>query len=320
MLIKILNWMPLDGRAAPPRIPSVPRTAFPKTPLGASRPGADLYCNPLSRSRRSSPGFRRKGGQGFPCWICVWRFWRGRVMADQGLEGSQPVDLSKHPSGIVPTLQNIVSTVNLDCKLDLKAIALQARNAEYNPKRFAAVIMRIREPKTTALIFASGKMVCTGAKSEQQSKLAARKYARIIQKLGFPAKFKDFKIQNIVGSCDVKFPIRLEGLAYSHGAFSSYEPELFPGLIYRMKQPKIVLLIFVSGKIVLTGAKVRDETYTAFENIYPVLTEFRKIQQWYSSYSFENAAAFFVLHFNFHWLCKRVAFGLTKGSCVVCMS
>ncbi|KEH29210.1 transcription factor TFIID protein [Medicago truncatula] len=142
-------------------------------------------------------------------------------MADQGLEGSQPVDLAKHPSGIVPTLQNIVSTVNLDTKLDLKAIALQARNAEYNPKRFAAVIMRIREPKTTALIFASGKMVCTGAKSEQQSKLAARKYARIIQKLGFNAKFKDFKIQNIVGSCDVKFPIRLEGLAYSHGAFSS---------------------------------------------------------------------------------------------------
>ncbi|KAK9155278.1 hypothetical protein Sjap_002758 [Stephania japonica] len=190
--------------------------------------------------------------------------------------------------------------------------------------------------------------VCTGVKSEQQSKLAARK------KLGFLAKFKDFKIQNIVASCDVKFPIRLEGLAYSHGAFSSafrnealmnlgfwtafeevvigavfsllifsflghllrliwelytiilisgycytmiksgkpssamycimlvqYEAEIFPGLIYRMKQPKIVLLIFVSGKIVLTGAKVRDETYTAFENIYPVLTEFRKTQQWH---------------------------------------
>ncbi|GKC11129.1 TATA-box-binding protein [Tanacetum coccineum] len=194
-------------------------------------------------------------------------------------EGSEPVDNVRHPSGIVPTLQNIVSTVNLECKLDLKAIALQARNAEYNPKRFAAVIMRIRDPKTTALIFASGKMVCTGAKSEQSSKLAARKYARIIQKLGFPAKFKDFKIQNIVASCDVKFPIRLEGLAFSHGAFSSYEPELFPGLIYRMKQPKITLRIFASGKIVLAGTKVRDETYTAFENIYPVLTEFRKIQQ-----------------------------------------
>ncbi|KAK1477682.1 transcription factor TFIID [Colletotrichum cuscutae] len=174
-------------------------------------------------------------------------------------------------SGLTPTLQNIVATVNLDCRLDLKTIALHARNAEYNPKRFAAVIMRIREPKTTALIFASGKMVVTGAKSEDDSKLASRKYARIIQKLGFNAKFTDFKIQNIVGSCDIKFPIRLEGLASRHHNFSSYEPELFPGLIYRMIKPKIVLLIFVSGKIVLTGAKVREEIYQAFEMIYPVL-------------------------------------------------
>jgi transcription initiation factor TFIID TATA-box-binding protein len=81
--------------------------------------------------------------------------------------------------------------------------------------------MRIREPKTTALIFGSGKMVVTGAKSEDDSRLAARKYARIVQKLGFQAKFTDFKIQNIVGSSDVKFPIRLEGLAYSHGHFCS---------------------------------------------------------------------------------------------------
>ena len=131
--------------------------------------------------------------------------------------------------------------------------------------------MRIRDPKTTALIFASGKMVVTGAKSEDDSKLASRKYARIIQKLGFNAKFTDFKIQNIVGSCDIRFPIRLEGLASRHHHFSSYEPELFPGLIYRMIKPKIVLLIFVSGKIVLTGAKVREEIYEAFELIYPVL-------------------------------------------------
>lgn len=96
--------------------------------------------------------------------------------------------------------------------------------------------MRIREPKTTALIFASGKMVVTGAKSEDDSRLASRKYARIVQKLGFDAKFSEFKIQNIVGSCDVKFPIRLEGLAYSHGQFSSYEPEVyisFPFFFYR---------------------------------------------------------------------------------------
>uniref|UniRef100_A0A669B775 TATA box binding protein n=1 Tax=Oreochromis niloticus TaxID=8128 RepID=A0A669B775_ORENI len=179
-------------------------------------------------------------------------------------------------SHLIPPTPIFVSTVNLGCKLDLKTIALRARNAEYNPKRFAAVIMRIREPRTTALIFSSGKMVCTGAKSEEQSRLAARKYARVVQKLGFPAKFLDFKIQNMVGSCDVKFPIRLEGLVLTHQQFSSYEPELFPGLIYRMIKPRIVLLIFVSGKVVLTGAKVRGEIYEAFENIYPILKGFRK--------------------------------------------
>ncbi|NWW52970.1 TBPL2 protein, partial [Pedionomus torquatus] len=187
-----------------------------------------------------------------------------------------PVTPTSESSGIVPQLQNIVSTVNLACKLDLKNIALHARNAEYNPKRFAAVIMRIREPRTTALIFSSGKLVCTGAKSEEQSRLAARKYARVVQKLGFPAKFLDFKIQNMVGSCDVRFPIRLEGLVLTHQQFTSYEPELFPGLIYRMVKPRIVLLIFVSGKVVLTGAKERSEIYEAFENIYPILKGFKK--------------------------------------------
>jgi transcription initiation factor TFIID TATA-box-binding protein len=188
-----------------------------------------------------------------------------------------PMTPASADPGIVPQLQNIVSTVNLGCRLDLKTIALHARNAEFNPKRFAAVIMRIREPRTTALIFSSGKMVCTGAKSEEDSRLAARKYARIIQKLSFPAKFLDFKIQNMVGSCDVKFPIRLEGLVLTHGQFSSYEPELFPGLIYRMVKPRIVLLIFVSGKVVLTGAKVRQEIYDAYDNIYPILKSFKKI-------------------------------------------
>ena len=170
--------------------------------------------------------------------------------------------------------RNIVATVNLGCTLNLKQITLHARNAEYNPKRFAAVIMRIREPKTTALIFSSGKMVCTGAKSEESARLAARKFARIIQKLGFSATFKEFKIQNIVGSCDVKFPIRLEQLQTRHQQFCSYEPELFPGLIYRMMDPKVVLLIFVSGKIVLTGAKERSHIHEAFRIIYNVLQEY----------------------------------------------
>ena len=86
--------------------------------------------------------------------------------------------------------------------------------------------MCIRDSKMTMLIFASGKMVVTGAKSENDSRLASCKYVCIVQKLGFDAKFSKFKIQNIVGSCDVKFPIRLEGLAYSHGQFSSYESEV----------------------------------------------------------------------------------------------
>ena len=80
------------------------------------------------------------------------------------------------------------------CTLDLKKIAMRARNAEYNPKRFGALIMRIRDPKTTALIFSSGKVVCTGAKSEEMSRQAARRFARIIQKLEFDVKFKEFKV------------------------------------------------------------------------------------------------------------------------------
>jgi len=176
-----------------------------------------------------------------------------------------------------PIIQNVVSVVNLQCKLDLRKIATNTRNAEYNPKRFAAVILRIREPRTTSLVFASGKLVCTGAKSEDDSKLAARKYARIIQKLGFEVKFHGYKVHNIVGSVDVRFPIRLEAFNTIHSQFSSYEPELFPGLIYRMVSPRVVLLIFVSGKVVLTGAKERSQISKAFEIIHPILKEFQKI-------------------------------------------
>lgn len=189
---------------------------------------------------------------------------------------SSNLNLIEASTGPLPTIQNIVSTISVGCKLDLKKIALQARNAEYNPKRFAALIMRIRTPRTTALIFSSGKMVCTGAKSENESKLAARKYARIIQKLGFPAKFLDFKIQNIVGCVDIQFIVRLESLHMYHQRFCSYEPEIFPGLIYRMLQPKVVLLVFVSGKVVITGAKTREEIYDAFNNLYPILKSFKK--------------------------------------------
>lgn len=139
------------------------------------------------------------------------------------------------PDNDRPKLQNIVSTAYLNKKLDLRNIALKSRNVEYKPKRFAAAIMRIRDPKTTALIFASGKMVCTGAKSEEESENATKQYAKMIKKVGnSDVRVSDFIIQNIVGSHDVGFQIKLETLMNKTPSFSRYEPELFPGLIFRM--------------------------------------------------------------------------------------
>ncbi|KAJ8606105.1 hypothetical protein CTAYLR_010562 [Chrysophaeum taylorii] len=181
-----------------------------------------------------------------------------------------------HPSGATVVVQNVVATVNLRCPLDLKQIACAARNAEYNPKKFAAVIMRIREPRCTSLLFSTGKMVVTGSKSEMLARTGARKLAAIVKKLGYAPKFSEFKIQNMVSTADVGFPIRLEALAYAHAKFSSYEPELFPGLIYRLVNPKTVLLIFVSGRLVITGGKALDHLHTAFDKIYPLLCEFKK--------------------------------------------
>ncbi|CAG9864401.1 unnamed protein product [Phyllotreta striolata] len=174
------------------------------------------------------------------------------------------------------TLHNCVSTVDLQMTLDLQTINARTRNSEYNPSRFHGVVMRLREPRTTALIFRSGKIVCTGAKNEHDGLLASKKYARIIQKLGYNIKFCNFKIQNLVATCDLRFPIKLENLNMMHGQFSSYEPELFPALIYRMIKPRLVILVFVNGKLVFTGAKCREDIKEALNNIYPILRSFRK--------------------------------------------
>uniref|UniRef100_A0A1B6KM86 TATA-box-binding protein n=1 Tax=Graphocephala atropunctata TaxID=36148 RepID=A0A1B6KM86_9HEMI len=179
-------------------------------------------------------------------------------------------------TGPILTVQNLVCTVNLDCPLNLKMINFRTRNSEYNPSRFCGVVMRLREPRATALIFSSGKIVVTGTKHEASAHLATRKFARIIQKLGFKVRFLNFKIHNMVSTCDLRFPIRLENLNQMHGQFSSYEPELFPALIYRMVKPRVVLLIFVNGKLVITGAKTREETQEALDNIHPILRSFKK--------------------------------------------
>tara|TARA_B110000879_G_scaffold187625_1_gene249704 strand:+ start:50 stop:478 length:429 start_codon:yes stop_codon:yes gene_type:complete len=137
--------------------------------------------------------------------------------------------------------------------LDLRAIALAKPFVEYNPQKFAAASLRIRNPRTTALAFASGNMVCTGARTEIESRFAGRKYVRILQKHGIPVSFRNFKIQNIVASSEIPHALKLVELAASYGPYVSYEPDLFPGLVFRTSAPKLVFLIFRSGKVVITG-------------------------------------------------------------------
>ncbi|XP_047464999.1 TATA-box-binding protein-like [Mugil cephalus] len=172
------------------------------------------------------------------------------------------------------TSRNVISTVKLGCSLDLDLIACKSWNVEYNPKIYKALVMRIREPRATALIYKNGNLVCTGAKSVEQSLLAARKFARIVQKLGFPVASLDFKIRNMVATCST-FPVCLDQLATSHHQLCSYEPELFPGLFYKII-PGVNVTVFPSGKINMCGAKTLDNVYEAFHALYPILRNFRR--------------------------------------------
>ena len=180
-----------------------------------------------------------------------------------------------NPDWPLPQIQNVVATVDLGCRIDLKILSAQAWNTEYNQKRFHAVIMRIRNPRTTTLVFASGKMVITGAKSEGLARLAARRHARAIQKCGFQTKFLDFKLQNFVGSVSCGFYVRLEGIERNYWQSAKHEPELFPGLVYSMIKPRLKCLVFSTGKVVFTGAKREEDVYEAFLNLYPILLDFK---------------------------------------------
>ena len=173
-------------------------------------------------------------------------------------------------------LQNVVATFNLGVDyLDLRAIALRKPFIEYNPHKFAAATIRIREPRTTALAFASGNMVCTGAKTEIEARIAGRKYVRVLQKHGIPVSFRSFKIQNIVASAELPHTLKLLELSRAYGPYVSYEPDLFPGLVFRTTEPKLVFLLFRSGKIVITGAKCREEIEKTWKSLfYGIVTKF----------------------------------------------
>lgn len=175
-----------------------------------------------------------------------------------------------------PVVHNIVSTSDLRCKLDLKMIAMNARNTEYNPKRFDAAIMKIRNPKTTALIFSSGKIVCSGARSEEDSKRASKKFAKTLKNLGFNVKFTNFKIVNMVAAADIGFDISLSALSVNHAEYCDFEPEIFAGLIYRVYKPKVTLMIFSTGKMNVVGAQRREDIHEAYKLILPILRNYKK--------------------------------------------
>jgi transcription initiation factor TFIID TATA-box-binding protein len=171
-----------------------------------------------------------------------------------------------------PIIQNIVCTANVGSTLYLPGLARVLHGCEYNAKRFSAVTFRLREPKTTALFFGSGKIVCTGAKTKNDARLALMKYVNIIRKrTKLDVNVFDFDIQNVVASANVGFPISLEKVCVNYRKESSYEPELFPGLIFRKRHLTVVFLIFLSGKLVITGAKDPSEIKAAFNTIVPIL-------------------------------------------------
>ncbi|XP_034534193.1 TATA-box-binding protein-like [Notolabrus celidotus] len=193
-----------------------------------------------------------------------------------------------------PKIINVCSTVNLGCRLDLHHIATNTWNVKYDMKvrgsdarrrdqgfssdsgllfqRLVGLSMKIRNPRSTGTFSASGKLVCLGADSVEKSRIAARKFARIVQRLGYPVRLTDFKVHNLTASCKV-FPINLELMSFFRHC--SYEPELFPALFFD-GIPGISLAIFRSGVISLSGAKTETEVKQAFEMVTPILSLYRK--------------------------------------------
>ncbi len=170
-------------------------------------------------------------------------------------------------------IENIVATVTLEQTLDLHEIERSVPRVEYNPDQFPGLVFRLDRPKVTALIFKSGKMVVTGSKSTQELIRSVKKIIKTLYEHGIRIVGKPkIQIQNIVASANLGVEVNLEEAAYKLEN-NMYEPEQFPGLIYRMTNPHVVLLIFGSGKMVITGAKREDEVMEAVNKIYEKLKE-----------------------------------------------
>ena len=189
-----------------------------------------------------------------------------------------------------PKIENIISSVNLGNNLNLKNISLKLKNAEYNSNKSSTLTLKTKDNKVTATIFSNGKMICSGAKSEKESKGVCMKFAKIVKKVGFNTDLKDYKIQNIIASYDIKFKISLLKLYNeintminnakklgNNNNYCKYNKDNFPGLIFYINDSRISVTIFESGKVVFSGAKKRKEINEIFKNLYPLLIESKNI-------------------------------------------
>jgi transcription initiation factor TFIID TATA-box-binding protein len=171
------------------------------------------------------------------------------------------------------SIENVVASASVDQRIDLNEITRSFSDIEYHPDQFPGLVFRLKFPKTATLIFSSGKMVCTGSKSSEQ---AVKAVNMVVQKLrqGKISIKNEPKVvvQNIVASASLGGKVHLEDAARQLPK-SMYEPEQFPGLIHRMKEPKTVILLFASGKLVCTGGKTEAEVYTAINNLQTTLEE-----------------------------------------------
>ena len=161
--------------------------------------------------------------------------------------------------GLDYKIENVVATVVVEIteKIDLNQIARKHADVEYNPERFPGLVMRILKPKATILIFSTGKMVVTGMRKASEADKVVEKVLKNIRKAGIKVSNPEITIQNIVASGDLHTNIDLN-MAAIVMEYAMYEPEVFPGLIYRMQDPKTVFLIFSTGRIVCTGAKRKE--------------------------------------------------------------
>jgi len=163
----------------------------------------------------------------------------------------------------IVSIENVVATGDVFQRVDLVEITKKFPGVEYHPETFPGLVFRLKSPKTSTLIFGSGKMVCTGARSEEQAVKAIRAVAENLHaKHVIQPKEPKTEVQNIVASGNLGGKIYLEEAARQLPR-SIYEPEQFPGVIHRMVEPKCVFLLFASGKLVCTGAKSSVKVYQA---------------------------------------------------------